>query len=317
MDGIDVVVVEKRIEAQDIASFVLARPDGQPLPPFEAGAHIDVEAGPGLVRQYSLCGDPQDCSRYLIGVLREVASRGGSLALHDRIQAGDRLRIGAPRNLFALAPAPHSLLVAGGIGITPMLAMAEVLARAGASFALHYCARSAQRVAFRDRIGQAAWAGRMRLHLDDGAAGQRLDLERELARTPPGTRLYVCGPAGFMDWVTGSAARAGWPTSHLHLERFGASAPAGEDSAFEVVVASSGARYRVPAGRSVAAVLSEQGVFVPVSCEQGICGTCLTRVLDGVPDHRDTYLTEEEQAANDIFTPCCSRARSGTLVLDL
>lgn len=311
----DVVVLEKITEAEDIVSFTLARPDGMPLPPFEAGAHIDVELGAGLVRQYSLCNAPGERHRYRIGVLREGASRGGSRLLHDVVGVGARLTIGAPRNLFALAPAAHAVLVAGGIGITPLLAMAESLAASGSSFQLHYCARSLARMAFRERIGALAASAPMFLHVDGGP--DRFDLAAALAQAPRDSRLYVCGPAGFMDAVTAAAAAHGWPSTRTHLERFSAAAPCAQERSFELVLGRSGARISVPPGRSVTAVLGDHGVFVPVSCEQGICGTCVTAVLDGVPEHRDSYLTEEEQAGNRLFTPCCSRALSERLVIDL
>ena len=315
-ERIEVVVAARREEAADIVAFELRRADGGPLPPFEAGAHIDVEAGPGLVRQYSLCNAPGDTTRYLIGVLKDAASRGGSRTMHETIREGSTLFIGAPRNLFALQPAVHTLLVGGGIGITPLIAMAESLAREGAPFSLHYCARSAERMAFRTRLAQGSYADRVRLHLDDGPPEQRLDLARILAQAPADTRLYVCGPAGFMDHVVGVAAGRGWPQDRLHLERF-APVAGGEERAFEIELAKSGGRYLVPPGRSVVKVLDDAGVFVPVSCEQGICGTCLTGVLDGIPEHRDSCLTDEERAANTLFTPCCSRALTARLVLDL
>jgi len=316
---IDAVVLQRCDEAQDICSFELAAADGQPLPPCEPGAHIDVHLEGGLVRQYSLCPPPGAAGRYLIGVLREPASRGGSVAMHG-LQAGQRLRISAPRNQFPLvAGARRSLLFAGGIGITPLLAMAEHLAGQGADFALHYSTRSAQRTAFAERLRSGPVGGRAQLHHDDGPAAQRLDLDGALGLVQVGTHVYVCGPAGFMEWVLSGARARGWPEAQLHKEYFAApAAPAGAaDGAFEVLLARRGTVFTVPAGRSVIEVLASHGVEVPVSCEQGICGTCLTPVIDGTPDHRDVYLTDAEHARNDCFTPCCSRALSARLVLDL
>lgn len=316
---IEVLVSQRRNEAEDICSFELAAVDGSPLPPFEPGAHIDVHLPNGVIRQYSLCPGAEQEGRYLIAVLLEPASRGGSAAVH-RLQVGDRLRIGAPRNHFPLqADAQRSLLLAGGIGITPLLAMAEHLAAKGADFVLHYGARSAARMAFAERLRQEALATQVHLHLDDGAAEQRLVLDRALSPVTPGTHIYVCGPGGFMDWVLDGARQAGWPEEQLHREYFAApTRPQDEeDGAFQIQIGHGGAIHTVPTGRSVIEVLTEHGIEVPVSCEQGVCGTCVTRVLEGLPDHRDSYLTEQERSANDCFLPCCSRARSPLLVLDL
>ncbi len=311
-------IARKVLEAQDICSFELVAADGGALPPFSAGAHIDVHVAPGLVRQYSLCNAPQETHRYVIGVLRDANSRGGSIAMHA-LQAGQTIAISAPRNHFALADAaPHSLLLAGGIGITPLLSMAEQLARLGKPFELHYCSRTSARTAFLERIGRAAYAPSVKLHFDDGPASQRLDAAGLLQSQPPGTHLYVCGPAGFMEAMLAAAREAGWPEDRLHREYFGA-APIDtrQDGSFEVQIASTGVVIRVDPDRSVVAALAAAGIEVMTSCEQGVCGTCVTRVISGTPDHRDMYLTPLEQARGDQFTPCCSRAKSARLVLDL
>ena len=316
-DLLQVRVERRDNEAEDICSYELVSVDGAPLPPFTAGAHIDVHVAPGLVRQYSLCNPPHERHRYVIGVLRDPSSRGGSKAMHDDIHAGAKLTISLPKNHFPLADAPRSLLLAGGIGVTPILAMAETLAARGAQFEMHYCTRSPERTAFRDRILGAPFAAKVSFHHD---SAQKLDLPALLAGLERDTHIYFCGPAGFISHVQASAAAQDWPESQLHLEYFGAAAataPAGGDQPFEVKLASSGACFSIPAGSTVLRVLTDAGVFIPASCEQGVCGTCLTRVLDGVPEHRDLYLTEAEQAANDQFTPCCSRSRSATLLLDL
>nr|WP_180166623.1 PDR/VanB family oxidoreductase [Stenotrophomonas sp. SbOxS2]NYT99477.1 oxidoreductase [Stenotrophomonas sp. SbOxS2] len=307
-------------ECAQIRSLELRSVDGAPLPAFSAGAHVDVQLPGGLIRQYSLCNAPHENHRYVIGVLHAPDSRGGSRAVHA-LQAGDMLEISAPRNLFALHPQPvHSLLLAGGIGITPLLAMAEHLAAQGAPFALHYAARSAAHAGFLQRLAQAPWAAQVHLHFDDGPAQQRLDMPALLAAAPADSHLYVCGPAGFMAHVLEAGANAGWEQARLHREYFGA-APAQAQAlavtSFEVQIASSGQVFTIPAEQSIAQVLDQAGVFVPVSCEQGICGTCLTPVLEGVPEHRDQFLSFEEHARNDQMTVCCSRARSARLVLDL
>jgi vanillate O-demethylase ferredoxin subunit len=314
-------VARKAVEATDICSLELVSVDGGALPGFSAGSHVDVHLPDGVVRQYSLCNDPAETHRYLIAVLRDPASRGGSVAVHDAVQEGDELQISAPKNHFALAhEAGHSLLLAGGIGVTPILCMAERLSVAGASFEMHYAARSRDRTAFVERIQGSAFADKVQFHFDDGAQEQRLELPALLARPRPGAHLYVCGPKGFMDAVLATARAAGWGEQQLHWEFFSAgaeAAPRTGDEAFEVQLASSGRVIMVAPDKTVTQALAEAGVEVLVSCEQGVCGTCLTRVLQGTPDHRDVYLTPEEQAANDQFTPCCSRAKSARLVLDL
>ncbi|MEH3085972.1 MAG: PDR/VanB family oxidoreductase [Xylophilus ampelinus] len=312
-------VARKAAEALDICSLELVRADGGPLPAFAAGSHIDLHLPGGLVRQYSLCNEPGETHRYLVAVLRDAAGRGGSRAVHDAMHEGDTLAISAPRNHFALArDASHHLLLAGGIGITPVLCMAERLAVAGEPFALHYCTRSRERTAFADRIAASSFAPAVALHHDDGPDAQKFDLAATLGGAPAGSHLYVCGPKGFMDAVLGAARARGWPEDRLHYEFFGATVEASADDAgFQVKLASSGRLVDVPVGRTVVQALAACGVEVLTSCEQGVCGTCLTRVLEGQPDHKDSYLTPEEQAAGDQFLPCCSRSRSPVLVLDL
>lgn len=315
---IEVQVTARHNEAQDICSYELTSVDGQPLPAFTAGAHIDVHLPNGMIRQYSLCNHPEERHRYLIGVLKDAASRGGSRNLHEQILPGARLLISEPRNLFPLAPeARHSLLFAGGIGITPILCMAEHLAQSGAAFELHYCARSRERAAFIERLRQSPYADRVFLHFDEEPATM-LDAARVLAAPSEDLHLYVCGPGGFMQHILDTAKVQGWQQPCVHREYF-AAAPTDTraDGSFSVKVASSGQVFEVPADRSVVQVLESHGIEIPISCEQGVCGTCLTRVLEGVPEHRDMFLTEAEQACNDQFTPCCSRSKTPFLVLDI
>ncbi len=317
MNTIAVKVVKKTREADDIVSFEFASADDAPLPPFSAGSHIDVHVGPGLVRQYSLCNDPADSHRYQIAVLKDPQSRGGSVAVHDTIAEGDVVQIGAPRNHFPLVPAGRYLLLAGGIGVTPILCMAERLARTGAAFAMHYCTRAPERTAFAERIAGSSFADRVHFHFDSKEGG-RIDLPAVLAAAAPDTHVYVCGPGGFIDVVSATARAQGWPDERVHFEYFGAApVDTAGDRAFEVRIASSGMVYTIPADQPVTLALQQHGIDIMVSCEQGVCGTCVTRVLEGQPEHRDVYLTDEEKAANDQFTPCCSRARSACLVLDL
>lgn len=316
---LNVRVARRTCEAIGIDTFELVPIDGGTLPPASAGAHIDVHVPGGLVRQYSLANDPADSHRYLIGVLDDPQSRGGSSAMHSQLNEGDTLRISSPKNHFPLAEdATHTVLLAGGIGVTPMLAMAERLLSSGASFELHYSTRSPERTAFRSRLAAERFSGHIHHHFDDGDPGQHLKLDAVLSLDDPGVHLYVCGPTGFMDWVLSSASTAGWPEERLHSEFFSA-APVDttDDGAFDVRVASSGAVVRVAADQTVVSALAEHGINIPMSCEQGVCGTCLTGILDGEPEHKDLYLMPKEQILNDRFLPCCSRSRSDLLVLDL
>ena len=316
---LSVRVAAKTPEAIDICSYELVSVDGSALPPFTAGSHIDVQIRSGLVRQYSLVNHPSETHRYRIAVLREPASRGGSAGMHDDVHVGDILRISHAKNHFQLHPgAQHSLLMAGGIGVTPLLCMAEQLTTSGGDFTLHYCTRSRGRTAFADLLASGAFAPRVRFHFDDGPAEQRLDVVKVLAEAATGTHVYVCGPKGFMEFVLNAARAAGLPEERLHAEYFAAGAQDhSTDTAFEVELATSGRVIAVSPGKTVVQALAEDGIEIPTSCEQGVCGTCLTRIVAGMPDHRDAYLTADEKRQNDCFLPCCSRARTPRLVLDI
>ncbi|MFM0213056.1 PDR/VanB family oxidoreductase [Paraburkholderia sediminicola] len=311
------LITHKLNVATDICMFELASPGGEALPPFSAGAHIDVHVD-GHVRQYSLCNSPTETGLYRIGVLRDPNSRGGSIAMHE-VSCGSTLEISTPKNHFPLVEdAAHSILLAGGIGITPILCMAEHLIRTSQSFELHYCTREPERAAFRERFTAPDLKARARLYFDTAAPSERIDLPTVLGRPVTDTHVYVCGPAGFIEAVLATTSKAGWPATHVHREYFGAAPQAaGANGAFQVRLASSGSVVDVPPGITVVEALRNCGVEVPMSCEQGVCGTCLTRVLSGEPDHRDLYLTDEERVANDQFLPCCSRAKTPLLVLDL
>lgn len=308
----------KSVEAEGICSFELVDPQGGSLPQFSAGAHIQVNLGGGIVRPYSLCNDPAETHRYVIAVLLEPESKGGSSGMHA-LKEGDIIQISDPRNHFHLVEnAARHLLIAGGIGITPLLAMAWRLWRIGAEFELHVCARMRSRAAFVHHSRAAPFADRMHFHFDDGPDQQKFDLRGVLTACNPSTHLYVCGPGGFMSFVLGGARSEGWSEERLHFESFSGDIAIHEgDGPFEVEIASSGEVIQIAAGQSVVHVLFDHGIDVPVSCEAGVCGTCVTGVLGGVPDHRDMYLTPEEQGRNDQFLPCCSRAKTARLVLDL
>ena len=306
-------------EAIDIASFELVDPSGQQLPPFTPGSHIDVHLDSNVIRQYSLCNAPDDRHRYVIAVKRETESRGGSAAMHDRIKEGDVLTISEPRNHFPLDPnAKHQKLLAGGIGVTPLLSMARHLVASGASFDLQYFTRSVHHTAFHDVLSAPEFKGKVHFHYAVEPENVRPYLRRLLWHRPADAHLYLCGPRPFMNLIEEVAAST-WPPETVHLEYFNADprASSGPQDAFEVRLALSGGTYTVPEGKSIVQVLAEQGIHVEVSCEQGVCGTCLTGVLEGVPDHRDMFLTDDEKEAGDKMTVCVSRAQSPVLVLDL
>lgn len=313
-------VVEKIQETPEICSLILEDPVGAALPPFTAGAHIDLHLGEGLTRQYSLCNDPKDVRRYQLGVRLDPVSRGGSKAVHGLVE-GDMISISEPRNHFGLVEgAHHSVLIAGGIGVTPLLSMAHHLDANAQSFEMHYATRSAQHTAFHSAIGYGSFADRVWFYHDEEANTPRLDLALVLERCQKQRdHLYVCGPSGFIAWVLAHARSEGWPEAQLHTEYFAGSVAgdATRDQDFEVQIASTGQVISVSAKQSVVSALASEGISVPVSCEQGVCGTCVTRILNGTPDHRDMYLTPDEQASGTLFTPCCSRAKGLRLVLDL
>ncbi len=319
---IEVYVSRKQQEALDIVSLELVPVDAELLPAFTAGAHIDIHLPSKQIRQYSLCGALNNLSSYQVAILRDPASRGGSVELHDNVQEGDRLMISAPRNLFELVPgASNNILLAGGIGVTPILTMAEQLATEGANFTMHYCARSESRMAFQNKLAKASYADRVKFHLDDGAPSQRLDLAVELPAPSTDVHLYVCGPSGFIDHVLSVAKEQGWPSSQLHREYFSADGVSLEPAEeFRVQIASTGEVFSIPEGRSVVDVLYDHSFDIPVSCEEGMCGSCVTTLLsvEGSVQNNDMYLSESQHAEGRLFTPCCSRATAGSLlVLDL
>jgi vanillate O-demethylase ferredoxin subunit len=314
------LVARKTIEADGVCSFDLVCPRGGTLPRFTAGAHLEVRTPGGQTRHYSLCNAPRDTRRYRIAVLRCEDSRGGSRSMHEALHEGGIIEASQPRNHFPLAPdARHSVLLAGGIGITPVLSMAEQLVADNASFELHYCCRSEQHAAFRATLASSRFAGRVQFHYSEGPDRSRLDLDKLLARPAPGVHVYTCGPTRFIDAVAAAAGCHAWPAAQVHTERFGA-APATASEAgkpFDIRIASSGRIVHVPAGTTALAALTASGIAVPWSCGQGVCGSCVTGVLQGEPEHHDQWLTPTERARNDRFAPCCSRARGALLVLDL
>lgn len=314
-----------RRESPEIISLDLVASEGQALPPAPPGSHIDVaidaceDGSSPLLRQYSLCQGPNERGVYRIGVKREANSRGGSKWLHESVQEGDFLRIGAPRDNFPPASdAGFHLLVAGGIGITPMLSMALHLHSKGARFRLEYFVRSLEHAAFGALLQGLPFSDKVRFHVGV-PPGELATVATELFGTPPAhdAHLYVCGPAPFMGMIESVAAVA-WPTDAVHREYFGASTgQQAANGAFVVRLARSGQELLVPAGVPIIEVLETAGVPVETSCRQGACGTCLVNVIEGAPDHRDSFLLPDEQRDGRCIVACVSRSLSPTLVLDL
>ncbi|MFM8769663.1 MAG: PDR/VanB family oxidoreductase [Rubrivivax sp.] len=311
-------VTRAEMIARDIRLFELCAPDGTELPPFTAGAHLRMLTPSGDQRHYSLCNDPAERTRYCIAVKREAMGRGGSRSLVDGVQAGDLLQVGAPENQFVLDPRARGfLLVAGGIGLTPLKAMAHALRAEGTRrFRLVVLARDAASTPFLDDLRGPELAPHVTLHHDGGDPARSFDLWPLLEKpgSATGLHVYCCGPKPLMDTVRDMTGH--WSSAAVHFETFGAdTAPRPEDTAFDVHLARRGLQFSVPPGRSLLQVLRANGVTLPSSCESGTCGSCRTGLLGGEADHRDLVLLDEEKATQ--IMPCVSRARSGPLVLDL
>lgn len=318
-DALQVRVGAIRDVAENIRCFELVDPDGGLLPRFTAGSHVDVHIAPALSRQYSLCNDPEEQHRYVIAVQREDSGRGGSRAMHE-LDVGRQLDISPPRNHFPLAErgARFHLLLAGGIGVTPMMAMIHELERREAPYLMHYCTRSPERTAFLDELAPRIEKGTVALHHDDGEAAKGLDIAATLNEYKVGTHLYACGPAGFLEAV--NAAVKSWPQHVVHQEYFSAREMTEEEKAwdskpFKIKLLGTGAVYDVPAGTSIAQVLQTNGCNVQTDCEEGYCGTCITRYVQGEPVHRDTVLDDNDR--EKYVMVCCARSREELLVLDL
>jgi phthalate 4,5-dioxygenase reductase subunit len=302
--------------AQDIFLFDLVPLQPGDLPAFTAGSHILVRAPNGISRRYSLCNDPADRSRYLIAVKRDAAGRGGSVSMAEDATAGDELLVSPPLNHFPLDhEAASHVLIAGGIGITPILAMIHELKAKGSDLKLIYCSRSPETTAFLEDLSIPALAGRVLVHHDHGDRERSLAIGPLMADRPEGAHVYCCGPRPLMQAVRDATKH--WPSSAIHFEDFGTSvttAPGG-DQPFLVRLAKSGRTLEVLPGISILEALRRDGLVVPSSCESGTCGACRTTLLDGVADHRDFVLDDDEQ--DDAIIICVSRAKSGTLTLDI
>lgn len=304
----------RRDIADDVIELSFRDRDGGPLIGWEPGAHIDLTVSPGVVRQYSLCGQPSDRQHYRIAVLREAAGRGGSRAVHDHVQVGSVLEVAGPRNNFALEPAAGYLFIAGGIGITPIIPMIDTAMSSGADWHLVYGGRHRTSMAYTEELEQLGANVSIRPQDVDGL----LDIEGTLSRCAPDTLIYCCGPEPLLRAVEDHCERLQLLSS-LRLERFQARQPTDDvvDAEFEIELGSSGQVLSVPADRSVLDVLRDCGIDVISSCEEGVCGSCEIPVRSGIPEHRDSILTDEEREAGDRMMVCVSRSRSARLCLDV
>ena len=310
-----------------IKKYELEAADGAELPPFEAGAHIEIQTGVGgdrPGRAYSLAGDPRDRSRYVTAVLREDGGGGGSKWMHDNVAVGDTVKATMPLNNFPLnKEAKEHVLIAGGVGITPLMAMGHELARGDKPFHLHYCTKAPEDTAFIEEV-KALFGDRVTFHHDGGDPSKGLNLKEALAQQPPGAHLYICGPGGLLNAARDATKH--WVRSTVHFELF-SSARSEEEKAeigargneeFEIVLQQSGMTLTVPADKTILEVLAENGIDIIKVCEEGYCGTCQVGLLGGKADHRDEVLDDDEKESNTLIQVCISRAKPGeTLILDL
>ena len=307
----------KRIgyEAESINSYELVTPDGGELPPFTAGAHIDLHLANGMIRSYSLLNDQSERHRYVIAVNNDATGRGGSKLVHESMRAGQVIEISAPRNNFALhEEAAHSILIAGGIGITPLLSMIRRLEALGRCWELHYATRTRLAAAFVDELN-AMRPANLHLTFDQEPQAKMIDLASIVKSARPEAHLYCCGPVSMLEAF--EAATAGRPAGHVHVEYFKAREKPAADGGFEIRLARSKQTIAVQPGQTILDALLSAGVNANYACSEGVCGTCETRVIEGVPDHRDLFLSREEQQANKSIMICCSGSKSPTLVLDI
>ncbi|OCY54254.1 PDR/VanB family oxidoreductase [Acinetobacter pittii] len=312
----DVVVKNRHVEGGNIAVMEFESATSAILPKVEAGAHIDVHLPNGMVRQYSLCQNPNDEGKFRLGILRDPESRGGSISAFDEIKDGMQIQVSEPKNLFPLLKAKHSVLIGGGIGITPLITMAYQLAHEGASFELHYCGASPENCAFVDEIKNGELAKHTTFHFKSEGASHRAFFESAIKDIDLESHIYTCGPVGFMDWVINLATTHNFPEQQIHKEYFQVETDTSGDS-FEVVAERSGKIIMVEAGETILQALAKEGIEIEMSCEQGVCGTCMCDVIEGEPDHRDVYFTDEEKASNEQILVCCSRSKTPRLVLDI
>ena len=317
--GLVLRVEALRRVARGVLQIELVHPDGHALPPFTAGAHIDLKLPAGRVRSYSLANAPHERHRYVLGVKIDAAGRGGSRWIHEHLRIDTLLAVSTPVNHFELdESAANTVLIAGGIGVTPIVSMAARLATLGHPHTVHYSVRERSDAAFvaeRRDVGIDPLASGLHLHVDAEQGGALLDIARIVAQAPADSHFYCCGPAPML--AAYEAATAGLPRHRVHLERFSSNIEIATEGGFEVFLARSQKAVAVTPGQSILDALRQAGIGVIASCEQGVCGTCETRVLEGTPEHRDLLLSEAERARNDVMMICCSGSRSARLVLDL
>jgi ferredoxin-NADP reductase len=311
---IEVRLTAIRLVARDTSLFEFQSVDGKPLPAYEPGAHIDLHLPNGLLRNYSLTSATPEPSTYTVGIKRDPASRGGSRFIHDELHVGTTIKIGGPRNNFRLREdMAQTVLLAGGIGITPIWCMVQRLNALGRDWQLHYACRSRDDMAFRHELAAMPQAA---LHYDDESGGRFLDVAAIVAAAPKDAHLYCCGPAPML--AAFEAATKEWPREQVHIEYFTAKElPPAKKGGFTVELARTGVEYFIPEGETILNVLLDAGIDIDYSCELGICGACEQRVISGIPEHRDSILSEEEQAANTRVMICCAGCKSDRLVLDL
>lgn len=318
----ELMVSAIRVNGDDNLDIELVDPKGGDLPPHEPGAHIDIRTPAGSLRQYSLCGPAGSKRAYTICVRRDDASRGGSRSLHLDLRVRAKVEVSAPRNLFPLPQASRYILLSAGIGITPIISMARHLIENDIPFELHHFEQRRARVAFLDELTKGPLADATTLHLGEDGRRFREATLPSLTDVDPSAAVLACGPNGFLDLLGQRLADAGWRRQQFHSERFRAEpAAAGFDAGnagmFEIRIASTGASFTVGPAETIAGVLQANGVPIELSCEQGMCGACITRVVSGTPDHRCIVLSDREKERNDQMAICCSRSSSPVLVLDL
>jgi ferredoxin-NADP reductase len=304
--------------ASEINVIQLTAAAGQELPPFTAGSHIDLHLSNGMIRSYSLSGSPDESRHYLIGVKNEPKGSGGSRFIHEQLRIGDDLDISRPRNNFALhEEANHTILIAGGIGVTPLVSMSQRLENIGRPWELHYAGRHRGSTAFIPEL--SAFGSKVNFYLrngaEDPAQSRRMDIAAIVEAAPPDSHFYCCGPTEMINGFL--AATTSLPPDRVHFERFANDQPIDKNGSFTVILKESGETIEVLSGQTILDALLEHGIDAPYSCMEGICSACETKVLAGIPDHHDMILSAEQKAANNVMMICCSRSKTPELILEL
>ena len=318
--SIPVVVKSVVTEAKGISRWELVKSDGTLLPPFSAGAHIDLQLNNGIIRSYSLCNAQDESDRYVIAINKDPASRGGSRLIHETLKVGDEINISYPSNNFPLVEdAKHIAFIAGGIGITPLWCMIQRLEKIGRSWEVHYSARNRETCAFKKQLEalEKQKPGRVSFNFDQEPGGKITDLKALIQGLPVDAELYCCGPTAMLRAFESAAKEGGRPAEQIHVECFTAKEVPAIDGGFTVVLARSGKTFAVSPGKTILNTLLDNNIDVPFACTEGACGTCEIKVIEGIPDHRDSVLTDVERASNQTMMICCSGSKSKTLVLDL